>query len=566
MFNALTSKLEKLFRGPREQPTLPRSTVEHDSVDEMQFRTYGLSSQRFKRLAIEDAPVIEQDWDEPPAPDFSTATPEEIQAWQGKVREIRAKRQDPQPYGAWEELTRDIFYLHHHPRQPRVLDDGDIDPAVRMHGKIARKLQSLEDHARTREYTRDDPTMSAMAVMSAATKELPELLKNELADQARQAQEFEEQRQKAQEAMGELDDLRGDAKDLHDQGKPIPRDLVDAIKGLVKAKRDAIDQAAQIASTDIPFSAAAQKKLEKIAAEAHQAAQDAHAVPHFGRGFGADEPVYESPEQALSIAEQWANNPVLKGVAERYGRFDPDTRFKRAKRVVGGQDEIVDLEFGDNLRRVLQSELGCLVADPILEDDFFARYLSGELLQYTTVGEEHAGRGPIVMVGDGSSSMSGDRNMWLRAVMLTVLNIARREGRDFAFVEFASVNQEAHWIFPAKQPLDAQMILDAASHFFSGTTHPLVGVNKGYEIMQTVKQFRKADFVIVSDGEAPFTDEDKRIRDRLNEMGIRIHGIGVGGQFKYLSKMCDPDSLVHIQDFELDDPNAATTMLATHLT
>jgi hypothetical protein len=70
----------------------------------------------------------------------------------------------------------------------------------------------------------------------------------------------------------------------------------------------------------------------------------------------------------------------------------------------------------------------------------------------------------------------------------------------------------------------------------------------------------------VSDGEAGFTTEDKLVRDRLNDMGVRLHGIGIGGTFGYLAKMCDPDTLTHIHDFELDDPNAATTMLATHLT
>jgi hypothetical protein len=38
-----------------------------------------------------------------------------------------------------------------------------------------------------------------------------------------------------------------------------------------------------------------------------------------------------------------------------------DFHFKRAKRVVGGQDEIVDIETGDELRRVTPVELACSV-------------------------------------------------------------------------------------------------------------------------------------------------------------------------------------------------------------
>jgi uncharacterized protein with von Willebrand factor type A (vWA) domain len=82
-----------------------------------------------------------------------------------------------------------------------------------------------------------------------------------------------------------------------------------------------------------------------------------------------------------------------------------DFHFRRSKRVVGGQDEIVDVKVGDELRRALMSELA-LLADPDFEDDFFSRLLSGELLVYSTVGEELAGRGPIGLVVDGSYSMA----------------------------------------------------------------------------------------------------------------------------------------------------------------
>lgn len=566
MLGDIKSKLAKLFEGPRDKPVLSRSTVEHDSVDEMVFRTHAVDSQRFKRIAIDEPPIIVPEVDEPPAPDFSSATPDEIKTWQEAVNKARAARNQADPYAHWEDLCRDYFYLHHHPSVPTVLSQDEIDPAVTIHRKIAEKTTTLDDFPATRNVTRDDATMSAMAVMAAAKHGLKELLTNELKDQLEQSRQFDEQRDAAQDAMASLEDLRDEARDLHERGLPVPPQLVEDIRGQVKAKRGAIDKAAQIADNPIPFSASAQRALEKLAADVRQASEQAAATPHFGQGFGQDEPQYESPEQALAIADAWSSNPTLIGITMRYGRFDPDMRFKRAKRVVGGQDEIVDLEFGDNLKRVLFSELGALAQDEeILEDDFFARYLSGDLLIYTTVGEEHAGRGPMGLVIDGSSSMSGDRNMWARAVALCILNIARREKRDMFVVEYASVNQMASWEFPAKSPLDAQKILDMASHFFSGTTHPLVGITEADRIIANVKEFKKADMVILSDGECSFTSEDKIVRDRLKEKGVRIHGIGIGDQFKYLAQMCDPDTLTHIHDFELSDPSAATTMLATHL-
>lgn len=561
------SRLEQLFQGVSEAPKVrSHSTVQHDSVDEMVFRNYAVDSPRFARIAIDDAPVIEPHAPEPAPLDFATATPEQVTKWQGEVSAARRARQDAAPYSEWESLTRDYFYLHHHPKPPEILPASEVDPGVDIHRKIAEKTTALDDWAATRNVTRDNATLSAMAVMAAAKKELKSLLEDELVDQVRQAEEYKKHSEQAQQIQDEIGDLQADAQDLADAGKEIPDGMVAQGEQLVRDLAAAQARADRIADNPIPFSAAAQQKIEKMAQAARGAAEDAHGVPHFGQGFGADEPVYESPEQALSIAEQWSNNPVLKGVAQRYGRMDPDTRFKRSKRVTGGQDEIVDLEFGDNLRRATFTELGNLVQEEILVDDFYARYLAGEILQYTTVGEEHAGRGPIGFVIDGSSSMNGERNMWARALCLTGLNIARREKRDCFVVEFASVNQCKSWEFPAKKPLAADTILDMASHFFRGTTHPLVGVQRGVEIINSVKAFRKADLVIVSDGEAAFGQDDKRLRDQMMEKGVRIHGIGIGRTFGYLQNMCDPDSLVHIHDFELDgNPNDATNSLAVHI-
>jgi uncharacterized protein with von Willebrand factor type A (vWA) domain len=231
-------------------------------------------------------------------------------------------------------------------------------------------------------------------------------------------------------------------------------------------------------------------------------------VPSFGQGFGDGEPRYESPEQALSIAEMWTNNPVLIAVAELYGKMDKHIRFERAKRISGGQDEIVDVTLGDDLRRVVNSELA-LLSDPDTEDLFYSEYISAELPFYTLVGEEHAGRGPIVLVVDESGSMSGERNIWAKAIALCLLNISRREKRDFAYVGFSSPRQVHAFEFKTKRPLDPQAIVDMASHFYGGGTDYLTGVEQAVRIMDQAGEFRKADIVLVGDGDASFSTNDK---------------------------------------------------------
>jgi uncharacterized protein with von Willebrand factor type A (vWA) domain len=552
-------------KGEAPPPPLPRSTVDHDSVDSMMFGNYADDSPRFHRIAIEDKPHISADIQDPPAPDFTTADPVEIKKWQETVKANAERRANAPEYAQWEDLTRDAFYGFHHPVEPDVLDPADVDPSVAHHAKIMQKVQSTEDYHETRNITRQDPVASAAATM-ALVRELRTTLEEELVQQARDAEEFEQARDSAEASMSELELLREQAQDMIQNGQPIPDALKQEIKEAVIDKRAKQGRAAQLAAAvPAPFDKAAHDAVINAVKKAKSAAENMSNIPTFGAGLGPGEPRYESPEQALTIADLWANNPTLRKVAELYGRLDKHIRFMRAKRTVGGQDEIVDLKLGDELRRVHPMELANL-ADDDLEDDFFMRYLAGEIIVYDTVGEEHAGRGPIVMVVDESGSMGGERNVWAKAMAACLLNICRREKRDFAYVGFGSANEMVSFQFPTKQALAAQSIVDMCSHFFGGGTTPIVGTTEAKRIMENAAEFKKADIVMVGDGQASFGHEDTVVRDTLRSRGVRIHAIGIGGSFSYLKNYVDDGSeVISVHDFDLTDPSEATAHLATHI-
>jgi uncharacterized protein with von Willebrand factor type A (vWA) domain len=548
--------------GAKPKP-LPRSAVEHDSVDEMVFGNLTDDSPRFRRLTVDEPPQIAPDASDPDPIDFTQATPEEIKEWQATARAAKAAREAVTPYDAWEDLTRDVFYGYHHPREPEIRKPDEVDPQVAHHAKIAAKLAAHPDHQLTRNMTRDDGTASAFATM-ASVRTLREALEEELVEQARQSEEVAQARDSADAATGQLESLREQARDLKQQGQPIPQEMVQQVREAVLDKRAKQQRAADIAAqVPVPFDMKAAEAIDRAAVAAKEAAEAAQHMPSFGAGLHGGEPIYESPEAALTIADMWANNELLRAVSELYGRLDPDMRFERAKRITGGQEEIVDVTLGDDLTRMLPSELVYL-GDEDYEDDWLIRYLNKELLVFTTVGEEHAGRGPVVIVCDESSSMSGERLTWAKAIALTLLNICRREKRDFAYVGFSGGTSVHSFEFPAKRPLDAQQVVDMASHFFRGGTTPVVGLTRAVEIMERAREFKKADIVMVSDGEASFGEEDKRLRNRMRAKGVRFHGIGIGGSFRYLDELCD--DVVNVQDFQLEDPSAATAHLATHVT
>jgi uncharacterized protein with von Willebrand factor type A (vWA) domain len=555
--------MERLFgRGGAKPPELPKQAVEFDGIDRMVFEDLKLESPRFNRMVLDAAPIITPDASEPDPIDFTSATPEEITAWQEKVKAAREARAKADPYNGWEQLARDMFTYFHHAKPPTILEPDAMDPGFADHSKIMQAFGAQPEASEARNETRDDEMHAAMATMASVNK-LIEVAGPILEERFRDAQALQEQMEQAQDAMEELESLRERAREARQEGRPITQNLKDHIKDAVKDKRAAQQAAAELAQNLPPaMTTDLYEAIQQAAVAGQEAAQQ--SVPGFGQGFGKGEPVYESPEQALAIAEQWQGSPLCD-IAQFYGRMAPEFDFQRAKRVVGGQDEIVDVEVGDELRRVTPGELTFL-ADEDTEDDFYSRYASRELLVYSTVGEEHAGRGPMILVCDGSGSMSGIRNTWTRALFLALLNVARREKRDCAFIEFASAGQVIDFTFRHRDPLDPQKILDAASHFFSGGTTPIIGVQRAVEIMRDSPEFKTADLIIISDGEAGFGPEDQKLKDWLLEKGVRLHGIGIGRSFGYLQKMTDPETLVSVHDMELDDPNAATNALAVGIT
>lgn len=563
---------KRLFgKGMQKPKPLSRATVEHDGVDRMVFGSLVDASPRFRKMTVEDAPQIAPDAPEPSPLDFATATPDEVKKWQDEVKAARDAKAQVAPYDAWEDLTRDLFYLYHHVNEPEIYEHAQVDPAVASHAKIASKIKGNDQYPVTRNITRDDRVAASMATL-AAVGVARDALEEELIEQARQSEEFEQARSQAENAMDELESARDEAREQMQQnpGAPIDRDLRDRIADLVKEKRDAQQAAVTIAeNAPIPFDKAAAAVIDRMVEAAQEAAENAACLPSFDQGFGAGEPRYESPEQALAIAEMWATNEMLRKASEIFGRMKRDMRFHRAKRVVGGQDEIVDLKMGDDIRRLSAGELPFL-ADEDFSDDFYSRYISKELVVYDTVGEEHAGRGPILMVTDESQSMSGDRIIWAKAVCLALLDIARREKRDFAYIGYSGGwgddSKQVHsFEFLAKDEMDPQAIVDMASHFFAGGTRPLHGMELAMEIMRE-RVFRKADIVLVSDGEASFTKDDQKVKDYLDGRGVRIHGLRVGSEGeRYLTKMCT-EEVASVSDFQLEDPGAATTALATSIT
>lgn len=194
--------------------------------------------------------------------------------------------------------------------------------------------------------------------------------------------------------------------------------------------------------------------------------------------------------------------------------------------------EIYDINRGKTLGQMLPSELLAL-KNPLRKRDFLRRYLEAGLLEYDLRGEDTLGKGPLVICLDVSGSMGGDKELWAKAVALTLLEICRRQHRQFLAILFGSAEDPRKIYRPllarrssgGRQALDSQEVLRLAEFFIGG------GTDFEQPLQEALAELAKAplkggDLVLLTDGECQvgevFLEHSNQAKKNLD---VKIHVI-----------------------------------------
>jgi uncharacterized protein with von Willebrand factor type A (vWA) domain len=265
-----------------------------------------------------------------------------------------------------------------------------------------------------------------------------------------------------------------------------------------------------------------QLKTAELAEEIDQAAEDSH---DFSREFGQGGRVPAGAR--LELGRRLARNKKLGELARMVGRFKQDARALKRKTLERGVAEAYDIELGSELGRLIPAEL-LAMHHPVLKRDFHRRVLEGSVLQYRLRDDEQKGKGPMVVCIDVSSSMQGDKEMWSKAVALTLMDIARRQRRLFRAVMFSSgdttlkvldLNRERRY-----QP-DLNKVVEMAEYFPGGGTDFEAPIDAAVELLGE-KKLKRGDIVIITDGESQVSPEWlARLKDRKGELDFSIFAV-----------------------------------------
>ncbi len=265
-----------------------------------------------------------------------------------------------------------------------------------------------------------------------------------------------------------------------------------------------------------------QLRSAQLAEEIDRVAQDSHDFSlEFGQGGR------RSAGERLELGRRLARNRKLGELARLVGRFKQDARALRRKTLDRGVAEAYDVERGSDLGRLIPSELVAL-HHPQLRADFHRRLLEGAVLQYRLRDDEQKGKGPMVVCVDVSSSMQGDKELWAKAVSLTLMDIARRQRRLFRAVLFSSgpesmrvidLNRERRY-----QP-ELPKVIELAEYFPGGGTDFQAPIDAAIELIED-KKLKRGDIVVITDGECQVAPEWlAELKRRKDEMQFSIFAV-----------------------------------------
>ncbi|WP_262698721.1 MULTISPECIES: VWA domain-containing protein [Streptomyces] len=482
------------------------------------------------------------------------------------LREVAEELSERHDHAA--DLLTDVF-LAAYKVGPRLRERAEMAPSRLVNHQVVTALVESPEFAELRRETAGDPYAAAMAVLAQAAAVRGML------ERSREAQERAERASRAQQdadrAAAAVDDALQRATDEADtvsaQAADAVHRAIDAAEAAEAAVRRAAQHAARALGAAAPGIRAAARSAAGGAAEAVR--EEAALMRAWGVAPGELE---RMPfDERARLAERLRTGRLAQW-AELIGRFRQMADGERARKMENATGELVGVTLGNDLSRVIPSELAGLGL-PEPRAVFAARYAAGELMLYDAQGEQTTGQGAIVACVDTSHSMYAagpggvTREAWSKACALALLDQARHAGRDFVGILFSAADKLRVFRFPAGGPRPAGIdpILDFAETFLGGGTSyqaPLTAAAGLLEEEFDDAARARGDIVMITDDECGVTEEWTRgWNDAKHRLGFRVFGVAVGapraaGTGSVLEALCD--NLRSIED--LTDVRAAADL------
>lgn len=158
-------------------------------------------------------------------------------------------------------------------------------------------------------------------------------------------------------------------------------------------------------------------------------------------GMGPGAPGANDPRAVAALFKRVRGDPALRKICDLAGRFRRVAQSRQRMKAAHGLDDVVGIEPGGDVGRLLPVELAKLTL-PELELDTLRRIAEREALCREYHATEPAGKGPILVVCDESGSMEGAKAHTAKALALALAWVARSQRRWCGLIAYSGDSGE----------------------------------------------------------------------------------------------------------------------------
>ena len=412
-----------------------------------------------------------------------------------------------------DTLHKDVF-MSFYKMNPKFLPDDEIYPAYRFNKTILEKAMKTEEFSQLKQATTLDSIKSTIATIAFTKSVIKALIEKQpklprVLNSLKNVNHFDEKQ------------VSKASKTVQNLAKNIP---LNTIKQSLKQSLETINALDNLAS--------------------------------LGWGSEASSVSKVPPQERLEIATQLLSSEKFRRLILLVGKFKNVATSARKSKIHHHKSvEISGVTVGKNVQNAVLSELAKL-GHPLLKFETIAKLANGKLLQYETKPKTELGKGNFIACIDLSGSMSGEKELWAKAVALATAVIARKQKRTFALILFSERVKDV-FTFNPKTPPSAADLLKIAETFYGGGTNFEEPLNKAIELSREVKN---SDILFITDGECSvstlflvkFLDFKKKTDTRLITVLINTEETE---SVKRLS-----DEIVSVEDLQRDVEKVFTTI------
>lgn len=253
-----------------------------------------------------------------------------------------------------------------------------------------------------------------------------------------------------------------------------------------------------------------------------------------------------SPAQIRKLFEKIRTDSHLGEIMRLAGRYKRMAQSLQASKTIHGVDEVVGIEFGNDLSRITVSELSYL-SDEDMENDFLRRYAEGELEIEEMNATEKETKGPIVIVIDESGSMSGAPIANAKAMAIAMIWIAQHQKRHVALVSFSDGVDHRKLIIPPGQS-DPEALVEWLSEMLNGGTDPHVPFQVVPEMWGKDLQCPKGktDYILLTDAAIHVPNDMKQaFRAWKEQETVSMYSIIIGADGESVKDISDRIFEIH---------------------